>query len=237
MESFKEWYEKQTKQYYIIELERYFRAVNNPSDPYFVTDDDILEFNENYEHDELSTFFEELNVQLSKDEITKAIKQLKSNRSAGPDFYINEFFVHGITVLLSVLHVLFNKIFDIGYFPKSWSEGYIIPLHKKGSKSNVENYRGITLLSTLGILFTRVLNNRLSLWAEEYNVYVEAQMGFRSGLGTVDGIYVLHNIITHILNSGKKLYCAFVDFTKAFDYVVRDNLWHTLVKLGLKGRI
>ena len=35
----------------------------------------------------------------------------------------------------------------------------------------------------------------------------------------------------------KKLYCAFVDFTKAFDYVVRDNLWFKLVKLGLRGNI
>ena len=40
-----------------------------------------------------------------------------------------------------------------------------------------------------------------------------------------------------MLNSSKKLYCAFVDFTKAFDYVVRDNLRYKLVKLGLRGKI
>ena len=77
------------------------------------------------------------------------------------------------------------------------------------------NYRGITLLSTLGKLFTRVINNRLSQWAEEYSVYIEAQAGFRSGMGTVDNIFVLHGLISHILNQGKHLYCAFVDFTKA----------------------
>jgi len=33
----------------------------------------------------------------------------------------------------------------MGYFPERWSEGYVIPLNKKGSINNVENYRGITL--------------------------------------------------------------------------------------------
>ena len=40
-----------------------------------------------------------------------------------------------------------------------------------------------------------------------------------------------------MLNSGKKLYCAFIDFTKAFDYIVRDNLWAKLIKLGIRGKI
>ena len=39
------------------------------------------------------------------------------------------------------------------------------------------------------------------------------------------------------MNRGKKLYCAFIDFTKAFDYVVRENLWFKLIKLGLRGNI
>ena len=50
----------------------------------------------------------------------------------------------------------------------------LIPLHKKGSKHIARNYRGITLLSVLGKLFTRVLNNRLDPWAEMYDIYVEA---------------------------------------------------------------
>ena len=56
-------------------------------------------------------------------------------------------------------------------------------------------------------------------------------------MSTVDNIFVLHGLISHILNQGEKLYCAFIDFIKAFDYVVRDNLWYKLIKLGLRGRI
>ena len=49
-----------------------------------------------------------------------------------------------------------------------------------------DNFRGITLLSIISKLFTRLLNNRLCKWAEEYGVYVEAQGGFREGRGTTD---------------------------------------------------
>ena len=67
---------------------------------------------------------------------------------------------------------LFNKLFENGHFPEMWSEGFIVPLYKKGSKNDVNNYRGITLLSTFGKLFTKVINNRLNNWADNYHVYM-----------------------------------------------------------------
>jgi len=134
--------------------------------------------------------FDELNVPFTHDDVTKAIKQLQNNKSGGPDLLINEIFIHGKDVFTPFLLTLFNKNFDIDYFPECWSEGFIIPLHKKGSLNDVNNYRGITLLSCLGTLFTRILNTRLCNWAESYNVYIEAQAGFRSKMGTADNIFV-----------------------------------------------
>ena len=218
-------------------FENYFRAVNNPDDPFYTPDEDVLYFNERFEENEFLVMFDELNIPLTLQEIKIAIGQLRTNKSAGPDKLLNEFFINGKDVLCKTLLILFNKLFSMGYFPKEWTEGFIIPLHKKGSINDVENYRGITLLSTLGKLFSRVINNRLSEWAEEYYILIEAQAGFRPGMGTIDNIFVLHGLITHHLNHGKKLFCAFVDFTKAFDYVVRDNLWFKLIHLGLRGNI
>ena len=117
---------------------------------------------------------------------------------------INEFFIHGKHVLVPILCNLFNKGFEYGFFPEEWFEGYIVPLHKKGCLNDVENYRGITLLSALGKLFTRVVNNRLSDWSENYFVLIEAQAGFRANMSTVDDMFVMHWLISHILNHGKK---------------------------------
>jgi len=79
-----------------------------------------------------------------------------------------------------------------------------------------------------------VLNNRLSYWAENYNVYVDAQASFKTGHSTVDTIFILHGIISHYLNCNKALYCTFSYFSKAFDYVTIDNLWLKLIKLGVR---
>ena len=48
-------------------------------------------------------------------------------------------------------------------------------------------------------------------------------------MSTVDNVFVLHGLITHMLNGRKRFYCAFIDFSKAFDYVVCDILWYKLI--------
>lgn len=216
---------------------RYFNAINNPDDHFFQADDDVIYFNERFLNNEFSLMFHELDDVISDDEIFKAIKQLKNGSSGGPDLLLNEIFKYGAEVLTPYIRCLFQKCFNKGYFPQAWTEGFIVPLHKGGNLGDISNYRGITLLSVFGKLFTRVLNNRLNFWAEKYSVYVEAQAGFRSNMGTIDNIYILNSVISHCFNRNEVLYCAFVDFKKAFDFVVRDILWFKLIKYGVRGKI
>ena len=90
------------------------------------------------------------------------------------------FIIHDKYILTATLANLFNKIYEIEHFLEVWSEGYVIPLHKKGSVNDVENYSGITLLSTLGKLFTRIRD----VGKKKYGVLIEAQAGFRAGIST-----------------------------------------------------
>ena len=53
-------------------------------------------------------------------------------------------------------------------------------------------------------------------------------------MGTTYNLSVLHGLISHALNKGEKLFCAFVHFTKAFNYVVHDIVWYKLIKLGVR---
>ena len=111
------------------------------------------------------------------------------------------------------------------------------PQAKKWNINEISNCRCITLLSTLGKLFIRILNTtcRLNKWAKEYNVYVEAQAGFRKHMSTIDNIFVLNGLKTHCINNNEYLYCCYVDFTKAFDYVERDILWYKRIEIGVIG--
>ena len=72
-------------------------------------------------------------------------------------------------------------------------------------------------LSTLGKLFTKVLNNRLTFWSDTYGIISDSQAGFRKRRGTIDNIFIIQSIVNYSLEQGKKVYCAFIDFRKAFD--------------------
>ena len=139
--------------------------------------------------------FQELSIPICTDEIINAIKDLKNGKCSGDDLFINEMFIHGRDVLCPYMLQLFNFIFDSGIFPDMCRDGLLSPLYKRRNRLNPDHYRGITLLSVLEKLFTRVLNNRLETWAANYRIYVAAENGFRKGRGTVDSIFVLHNVI------------------------------------------
>ena len=90
-----------------------------------------------------------------------SIKHLKSGKAAGHDNIKSDYILIEQGNLKVVILTLFNKLYEIGYFPKEWSTGVIVPIYKKGDKKKSENYRGITLTSTLSKMFTYLLNQRL----------------------------------------------------------------------------
>ena len=215
----------------------YFMSLSNPNDPFYSPEPEILHDYATMIENDIQCTFEELNDVIEETEVLNAIKQLKHGKSSGEDLLINEFFFYGRDHLSYYLTVLFNYVFQSGFFPHGWSDGLLVPLHKKGSFSDPQNFREITLLSVLGKLFTRVINNRLKDWAEKYSIYIEAQYGFRKGRNTTDCIFVLNSIINEFAAKKKTLYAFFVDYSKAFDYIVRENLWYKLLVCGIRGRI
>ena len=105
-----------------------------------------------------------LNSAFKMEEIWKAINNLKNNKSCGHDLLISEYFKCSKDVILHLITDLFNLILQKCIVPNEWGIGIIKPIYKnKGDRSNPEVYRGITLLSCLGKLFTAVLNKRLPI--------------------------------------------------------------------------
>ena len=80
-------------------------------------------------------------------------------------------------MLIEVITALFNVILLSGKVPSSWSIGIIIPIYKKkGSPNDPENYRGITLLSCIGKLFTACINARLCRFLESSDQGIQLQI-------------------------------------------------------------
>ena len=115
-------------------------------------------------------------------------------------------------------------------------EGTIIPLYKnKGSSLDPGNYRPITILSCLGKLFTSVLNRRLTTYLDQYNIIHENQAGFRKHYSTSDHLFTLQALIEILQKKKQKFFCAFIDFSQAFNKVWRAGLLHKLLQNNING--
>ena len=179
-----------------------------------------------------------LNSSITEFEILKCLNSLKSNKCSANDRIINEYLKCSSEKMIPVYISLFNLVLDTGIIPDSWLEGIIRPIYKcSGDPQNPENYRPITILSCFGRLFTAILNLRLNNFLEHHNILEENQAGFRSGYSTIDHIFTL-NALTELLKlKNKKLYCCFIDFSKAFDSVWRIGLWMKLLANSITGKL
>ena len=165
------------------------------------------------------------------------IDKLKDKKAAGIDTIISELLKNLDEPTLKIIVRILNKIFDSGDFPEEWAVGIIVILFKGGERNDLNNYRGITLLSVIGKLLVGILNERLTKFVEKYKIVHENQTGFRKGYRTTDHIFTLYSVINHTVNVKKKpLYVCFVDFKKAFDKVSHALLWQKLVNYGIDGK-
>ena len=200
--------------------------------------------NNNDEHDEsvinIDTTDDDefLNSWITEGEILKCIKSLKNNKCSGNDQIINEYLKYSTEKMLPIYISFFNLVFETGIIPDSWLEGVIKPIYKRsGDPKELGNYRPITILSCFGKLFTAILNERLNNFLKHNSALNENQAGFRSGYSTVDHIFTLHVLTELFKQKKKKLYCLFVDYSKAFDSVWRAGLWMKLLGHGINGKI
>ena len=179
-----------------------------------------------------------INIPFTEGEITDHIKSLKNNKSPGVDHILNEFLKFCPKELIVVIVQFFNIILDSGKIPNEWTIGLIKPLYKnKGDINDINNYRGITLLSCIGKLFTSVLNTRLYSYLTSEDILGNEQAGFRPQHSTLDHIFALHILSKFYIDQKKQLFCAFVDYSKAFDFIDRVHLWTKLLASNVNGKV
>ena len=151
------------------------------SDVTETTHDDVEDFLRTFDEtpQDIPTF-SELDVPITQTEIMNNIKRLKHNKAHGPYTLLNEYFIESAGLICSHFEKLFNKILEKGEFQSVWNKGIIIPLHMNESLSDTNIYRGVTLVSCFGKIFSSILNERLQNWAKQNSANTDAQIGFKS---------------------------------------------------------
>jgi len=126
-------------------------------------------------------------------EVELAIDKLKSHKSPGIDQIPAELIKAGGRKICLEIRKLITSIWKKQKLPEEWKESIIVHIHKKGDKTDCNNYRGISLLPTTYKMLSNILLSRLFLHAKQ--IIGDHQCGFRSNKSTIDHIFCIHQIL------------------------------------------
>ena len=179
----------------------------------------------------LNSFFV---IPIVNKEVEIAITQLKSSSSL---LSISSAVLDSVKDVISqYLSQIFNLCLNQGYFPDELKLGRITPIHKKGCKFLVNNYRPVCNLSPFSKIFEKIVYNRMLEYIQKYNIFSSTQFGFRKEMGTETALVEFTEFIHNGLNKKHNIGSIFMDLSKAFDVMDHRILKDKLEHYGFRGK-
>jgi len=165
--------------------------------------------------------------------MSKIITELKHKNSCGYDKVTTRILKTVSPFIVSPLTHICNRMLSTGTFPDRLKYSEMKPIYKKGDKTQITNYRPISLLPVLSKIFEKVLYKRLYNHLSSNNILVKEQFGFRCNTSTEMAIYALINNILLSLNTKTLVGGLFCDQQKAFDCVNYEILLSKMKFYGI----
>ena len=182
--------------------------------------------------------FQECDQILTLQEIINAQQNLTPGKAYGTDEVSNDFLLHLPMQKLHQLLGIYNRSWRWGIVPDNWKTGLIIPIAKPRKNPNLpESYRPITLLQCVSKLMENIVSSRLTYIAEENNLLLSSQHGFRARRSTLDPVVELEYEIRKGIAENHVTVVVFFDLKAAYDSVDHKLLLNALAKLGLGGKL
>ena len=164
--------------------------------------------------------------EVQPDGIKKLIRDLKNNKSPGPDQIRKCELLIDPDVVAQYLTPIFQMSVDTGVLPFQWKTANVTPIHKKGPKEEVSNYRPISLTSIPCKMLEHIVLHYLNKSLD--NVLYNRQHGFRKGLGCETQLCATYHDLAKALENGSTTHAVILDFKKAFDKVPHSLLLQKL---------
>lgn len=169
--------------------------------------------------------------------VSNLLKTSPNKNSTSPDGIPFKFLRHCHLPLSPIITEIFRISLDSGTPPSQWKHSIVIPIYKKGNKHDVNNYRPISLTSTLSRTFERILASNILQFLLGNNLISEHQFGFLPKRSTtLQLLSTLQEWYNGLLDRNPTD-CIYIDFRKAFDSVPHRFLLHKLYLYGIRGKI
>ena len=133
--------------------------------------------------------------------VVSIMNNLDSSKASGHDCIVVVALKNCEPELSYILGELFNMCLKESCFPDCWKVSLLIPVFKNvGERSTAKNYRSISLLSVVSIVFEKLINNRIVDYPEKCGPFSDFQYGFRSSQSTADLLTVASDRIARAFN-------------------------------------
>ena len=182
----------------------------------------------NFENDPLA------NIEFKQHTVFDLLRKLNANKAAGPDGFQAKLLKYCANGLAIPLSKLYTKFFKSGSLPNLWKLGNVVPVHKKGDKSSVENYRPISLTCLPMKVFEYCIKDLLM---EKIGHKIDVnQHGFLPSKSCLTQLIPFSSNLALALNKSSQVDVIYFDFAKAFDSVNHDIILHKLKnQFGIDG--
>ena len=193
-----------------------------------------------------------MNEMPEREEIMETIESMKGS-APGEDGVRIEYLKYACEEVKGRVVSMVQDMFDrrAHEWDESVKVGVMIPLHKKGDREMVNNFRGVCLLTMGSRILAKVVAKRLGWWAEHLDLLDENQAGFRKGRSTADVVQIMMRMQEDVTDCKRRVnegeegedvsedewpYARLLDLRKAYPRVSKPALWMLLERYGLKGR-
>ena len=166
-------------------------------------------------------------------QVTKIIKNLKSSKSLAIDELDSFSLKIAAEVIGPVVHHLVTLSLMQNRFPEAWKLSKVIPLHKKGSALDKNNYRPVSILSPISKVLERVVYNQIYDYFSKNKLFHKNSMGFRKNRSTLTALLQMYDRWVRAANDGKVSSVVLLDLSAAFDLVSPEILLEKLKIYGI----
>ncbi len=172
-------------------------------------------------------------ITVSEDEVRRELRRVNIRKAAGPDGITGCVLRSCADQLAGLFTSIFNESLATSVIPTSFKKSVIIPVPKNSKPSCLNDYRPVALTSTVMKVFERLLKKHI--WSSIPATLDPLQFAYRPNRSTDDAIsQVLHSSLTHIdSKNGNYVRLLFIDYSSAFNTIVRTKLAVKLSDLGL----
>ena len=167
------------------------------------------------------------------DEARKTLSSLRTKNSSGHDGISVKLLKHLAPALLPSLTLIINQSLLTGIFPGKLKIAKVIPLHKKGDTQIMDNYRPVSLLSSISKLFEKVAYNQLYSYFKTERHFYDSQYGFRDEHSTEFAALEMVDRIVNEIDAKNTPISIFMDLSKAFDTLNHAILLKKLKHYGI----